>query len=171
MSSTGRSRVFGDALSGISVQVDRLPTDYSYRYITIAGKSAMDSMLSNILLGKAPAQSISISDSVDLSQNKALSGDYLIATFGSNLTSIVISGLDIYGVFGECFTGRGPSVLDFYNRYNAYMNKDGRVILSIASSTDASVFVCVLVSCNCTADHQTPGVGQYKIQLLGVKAV
>ena len=146
--------------------VERIRTNGRTAYITMWADAG--NALGNVLMSTAPADQIRIEEGVDFTLSKALSGDFLIATFGHKPVTITISGFDIYN--DPCLKTQVPTVQGFYDRWNVHVNKAARINLGMAGSSGAgTAYRCVLVSLrrDTAQDMGIDGVGKYTITLLG----
>ena len=139
------------------------------RYITFMANAGDG--LSKALYTNAPAADIAMEESVDYAESKALSGDYLIATFGHKLMTLRIRGLDIYSKL--CSVGdntSGMTIQQFYDKFNVHTNPQARVDVS-SSGQNSGAFRCIIVSLNRSSSHTTAvaGIGDYSLVMLGVK--
>lgn len=155
----------------------RIPSDSPGTvYVTLVGTNGGDA-LSGLLMMRGPADRITVSQKVDATISKALSGDFIAAAFGHSLVNITINGLDLYGNPACDIEGWDASmtVRQFYDDFNMYDNKDARVDVGMegASSEAGTAFRCVVVALDMRADHSggymAPGVGAYALSLVGVK--
>ena len=135
-------------------------------YVTLQGTAG--SALSDILMAKAPATDISITDAVDMSINKALSSDFLIATFGKSPITIRITGmiLDARNCSGS---GNIPA---FFKKYNVHKNKTARVTVCVCVAGASTTYKCVLTSMMLVKNIQRydcPVASDYVLNLIGVE--
>lgn len=147
--------------------ITRHTIDGGTTYITLAADGGLN--LQNILITTAPANRISIDESVDFSLNKALSGDFLVSSFGYKPVMITINGLDIYQ--DTCTSASNKeTVQSFYDKWNVHANKNARIIVGMATSgSSGRSYSCVLVSLQrITAQElEVAGVGKYVMTLYG----
>lgn len=138
-------------------------------YITIS-----DDKLRLILMGTAPVTAVSITQSVDMDAHKALDGNYTLASFGYSLTTIVISGLDIYTDFGSiCPKDFGTKYLQgWWDKYNLQAKRSHRLTVSIVHGSSSSVFTCVAIKLDRKLEAMQGGsarVGTYVLTIIGIK--
>lgn len=146
--------------------ITRHTIDGGTTYITLAADGG--EKLRNILITTAPANRISIDESVDFSLNKALSGDFLVSSFGYKPVMITINGLDIYQ--DNCTSGSKETVQSFYDKWNVHANKNARIVVGMATAgSSGRSYSCVLVSLQrVTAQElEVSGVGKYVMTLYG----
>lgn len=147
--------------------ITRHTVDGGTTYITLAADGG--EKLRDVLITTAPANRISIDESVDFSLHKALSGNFLVSSFGYKPVTITINGLDIYQDTCGTYTGK-ETVQSFYDKWNVHANKNARIIVGMATAGGSGrSYSCVLVSLQrVTAQElEVSGVGKYVMTLYG----
>jgi hypothetical protein len=129
--------------------------------------------LGAVLMSTAPASRIRITEGVDYTLSKSLSGDFLVSTFGHKPLTIEIDGFDIF--YDRCKVAADkPTVQAFYDKWNVHVNKDARINVGMAGASGAgTAYRCVLVALTRSTDAvsglDTEGVGSYNMVLLGAQ--
>ena len=89
-------------------------------FITIASAGGP---LKNIIVASAPITSVSISNASDTFVNKALSGDFMIASFGERPVNIRVTGVTLLSSYCSGSHGVAMSLPAFYEKYGAGSGK------------------------------------------------
>ena len=138
--------------------------------ITIAQpKTGIDK--ATVYLAFAPVTGISIKQLTDHTVNKALSGDFMLATFGDTPVDIQLSGLCFFGSgCGGMFESLSDDdIMAFYARNKVSENPTARLDITMATSKNA--FRCALIGMRSqsTNDAELNGLlYTYNLSLVGV---
>lgn len=124
-----------------------------------------------IYLAFAPLTGISVKQLTDHTVNKALSGDFMLATFGDTPVDIQLSGLCFFGARCDgMFEGvSNDDIMEFYARNKVSENPTARLDITMATSNNA--FRCALIGMRSQSTNDTELNGllyTYNLSLVGV---
>lgn len=139
--------------------------------ITIVQPKGIEMEDPKLYFAYAPATGISIKQLTDHTINKALSGDFMLASFGDTPVDIQLSGVCFFGV--KCGQMQAQlsnnDIMEFYNKNKVSENPSARLDITMGTSNNA--FRCALIGMKSQSTNEGDMNGllyTYNLSLVGV---